>query len=486
MAVLQSTLDAHPVLRIQEEQVNIERAVKQQFSGQFDAVLGSGISQSRFNTPLTTLQQRVTPLDELIRNQAANLTNYNFTASKLFRNGISGNVLVETSRSTDNLVNEFGVNRSRFLIQVTVPLLQGRGRDVVAASETAAQLEAEATLFDLNQIIARLLADGASSYWIYVASIRTLEVLRSSEERGGTYVDNVQSLVDADQIAAVEINQVKANLAGRIASRIAAQQRVVEARQRLALGMGLSFDRMAALPHPIDDLPPVQQDRLPDTSPASIQFHMEQAMQGRADLLAAKKRQDSARVIHVAAADLIRPQVDLTFSSGYSGLKEGRRIDRSLIALLSGVRGVDAVAGITYEFPPRNNFAKGRQAEAAAAVRQADLRYLEAARNITSEASAALQAVHHAIGRLSKARESVEFFQTALEGERDKLRLGFGSLVDLLTVEDRLTSSLTGLEDAQLTYALALTRLRFATGTIVAPGQAVQTVDREIFFNLPF
>ena len=209
-------------------------------------------------------------------------------------------------------------------------------------------------------------------------------------------------------------------------------------------------------------------------------------MEGRADLLAAKKRQDSARVIHVAAADLIRPQVDLTFSSGYSGLKEGRRIDRSLIALLSGVRGVDAVAGITYEFPPRNNFAKGRQAEAAAAVRQADLRYLETARNITSEASAALQAVHHAIGRLSKARESVEFFQTALEGERDKLRLGFGSLVDLLTVEDRLTSSLTGLEDAQLSYALALTRLRFATGTIVTPDQAVQTVDREIFFNLPF
>ena len=186
MAVLQSTLDAHPVLRIQEEQVNIERAVKQQFSGQFDAVLGSGISQSRFNTPLTTLQQRVTPLDELIRNQAANLTNYNFTASKLFRNGISGDFLVETSRTTDNLVNEFGVNRSRFLVQVTVPLLRGRGRDVVAARETAAQLEAEATLFDLNQIIARLLADAASSYWIYVASIRTLGVLRSSEVRGGT------------------------------------------------------------------------------------------------------------------------------------------------------------------------------------------------------------------------------------------------------------------------------------------------------------
>ncbi len=56
MAALQSALDNHPVLRIQEEQVNVERAVKQQFTGQFDTVLGSGITQSRFNTPLVSSQ----------------------------------------------------------------------------------------------------------------------------------------------------------------------------------------------------------------------------------------------------------------------------------------------------------------------------------------------------------------------------------------------------------------------------------------------
>ena len=90
ITVLQSTLDNHPVLHLQEEQVTIERAVTQQATGRFDTVLASGISQSRFNTPLTTSAQSATSLTNPIRNQATNLTSYDFTASKLFRNGMTG------------------------------------------------------------------------------------------------------------------------------------------------------------------------------------------------------------------------------------------------------------------------------------------------------------------------------------------------------------------------------------------------------------
>ena len=365
-------------------------------------------------------------------------------------------------------------------------MLRGRGRDVVTAQESAANLEAEAALFDLNQVIAELLSNSTSRYWVHVAAIRTLEVLENSETRGTTYVENVQALIDADQIAPIEINQVQANLADRTTSRIAAQQRVIESEQGLALAMGLSAGQMAALPEPLDGLPAVRERMTIDTSVPAIESLMERAIERRADILAARKRQDSARTLNVAADNLTRPQLDLTFSSGYSGLKEGRRIDRWVSAIVSGVRGVDAVAGVRYEFPPSNNFAEGRQSEAIAAVRQADLRYRETARNVTSEVSAALQGVHFAVNRVNKARESVEFSQTALEGEREKLRLGLGSLVDLLTVEDRLTNSLLNLVDAELAYALALTRLRFATGTIVAPDQAVQTVDQNVFYELPF
>jgi len=57
--------------------------------------------------------------------------------------------------------------------------------------------------------------------------------------------------------------------------------------------------------------------------------------------------------------------------------------------------------------------------------------------------------------------------------------------VDVLTVEDRLTAAEQTQVSAQVGYALALTQLRYATGSIVEPDRAVQAVDRLVFFTAP-
>jgi outer membrane protein TolC len=93
--------------------------------------------------------------------------------------------------------------------------------------------------------------------------------------------------------------------------------------------------------------------------------------------------------------------------------------------------------------------------------------------------------VRNAALQLQRAREAVSASQAALDGEREKYRLGVGQLVDVLTMEDRLTVAEQSLVSAELGYALALAQLRFATGSIVAPDQTVQSVDRDIFFTVP-
>ena len=52
-------------------------------------------------------------------------------------------------------------------------------------------------------------------------------------------------------------------------------------------------------------------------------------------------------------------------------------------------------------------------------------------------------------------------------------------------MEDRLTVAEQSQVNAELGYALALTQLRFATGSIVAPDQTVQSVNRDVFFTVP-
>ena len=118
-------------------------------------------------------------------------------------------------------------------------------------------------------------------------------------------------------------------------------------------------------------------------------------------------------------------------------------------------------------------------------MRETELRTLEISRATMAAVGAALQGVRNSVLALQKAREAVAAFQAALDGEREKYRLGVGSLVDILTMEDRLTVAQRTHVNAELSHALALVRLRSATGTIVEPDKPVQSVDGSVFLSLP-
>jgi outer membrane protein TolC len=117
---------------------------------------------------------------------------------------------------------------------------------------------------------------------------------------------------------------------------------------------------------------------------------------------------------------------------------------------------------------------------------QAEALSRETARIISAQLMTAVGAVRSAILRAKNARESVEAYEAALNGEREKYKAGIGSIVNVLTVEDKLTGVMSDQVQAQLAYALALTQFRFATGTLIAPNKPVQHVEPATFSTLPF
>jgi len=487
LQALTSTLQLHPLLRVQEEQVNVNRGLRQQANSIFDTTLSSAATHRRIMTPLTRLQQQQAEGSGILTSsQGTNLTSLSLNASKLYRNGISITPFSGIDRTTDNLINFGGLNQTRIGFEVNIPLLRGRGRDVVTARVASANYQLDASLLDLNSAIAELLSNTANSYWNAVAAMKGLDVLRSSEERGNAFVENVRALIDADKVPRNEINQVLANLANRTADRISAEQQVVEARQGLANAMGLPYDQMPSIGDPTDELPDDTKISMLPTDVNALRTYIERSLASRPDLLASRKRVEAARVLTVAARNQLLPQVNLVLSSGYSGLKEGRRPDQFLASTVLGVGGPDAAAGIQYQFPLANNFAQGQLVQAEAGVKQAQLRVDDISRSISAGVAVALNGVQAAKSRLDKARESVDYYQTALNGERDKYRLGIGSLVDVLTIEDRLTNATVGLVQAQLAFARVLIDFRFATGTIVAPESFSQSITNDVFLTLPF
>jgi outer membrane protein len=239
---------------------------------------------------------------------------------------------------------------------------------------------------------------------------------------------------------------------------------------------------------------PVTSDPLPDwtfqsdpsvTEELAQQF-VTRALERRADFLAADLRRRSAEELLPAAANLLRPQLDVNLSSGYSGLIEGTNFAKPLASPFRNIKGMDAIVSLNYSFAPRNNFARGQLAQATASFQQAKLRHFDLSRAIASGVITAMTTLASSVARLRKARESVQAYQTALQGEQEKFRLGLGSLVDVLTLEDRLTGSLSAELQAHADYAIALENLRFATGTIVEPNSRVHQLDRTVFLTPPF
>jgi outer membrane protein TolC len=478
---LESTLLRHPQARIGEQQVLASRGVQRAASGIFDPVYTSGLQQTFTAAPLSTAQQVQDGGGPTAA--ALNVTSFNSAIGTLYRSGIAAGPIVDLDRTRDRVLNAAGINQSRLAYQVTVPLARNRGPAVVAAQETSAAVQVKASQFDLIQTYTDLLTSTAVSYWDLVGAVAFRNVAVSSEERGRLLLQNVVDLIAADHVPRNDMNQVQANLADRIAGRIAAEQQVVAARLQLALAMGLPPEDMASVAEPADELP--EGIGVPANEGEWLRGYIELALSKRADYLAAQKRSEAQRALLAQAKNGLRPIVDLTFSTGYSGLREGVYPPSYLGALFHGVKGPDAMAGVTYQFAPRNNVAAGQLAQTEAAVRQAELRAAETARAIAAAVAVALSGVVNAGLRLEKAHESVTAFQAALDGEREKYRLGFGSLVDILTIEDRLTASLGVQVQARLDVAVELALLRQATGTLVEPNATVPVADRRAFVTLP-
>jgi outer membrane protein len=481
LQALASSLASNPSIQLQGYQVEINCGRYQQQRGRFDDTLSLSASQNRLNSPLTTPDI----LTYGLNNVAANLSSIGLNWSQELRNGISFGPVLNFGRTSDNLLNLQGVNRGQALYQMTVPLLRGRGRPVVAAAETTAGMEVDASRQDMRQVVNTVLGQTASNYWVFVGAEKLLRVAWDSEERGRLFADNVQRLIDADKSPKSDIHNVAANLADRRATRIAAEQNFTQSQQALALSMGLGSRDIVAISEPSDDFPEME-TRFPAVDGGAVQHYLDQAAKSRGDLEAAANRVEQARMLVTAAKNPTRPQLDLTLQSGYSGLREGHGLDALLVSPMVGVRGVDFGVGIIYSRSRQNNAALGQLSQAEAALHQAEVQQKDLSRTVASTIFVALTGLRNAMLQIRSANESVDSFQLALEGEREKLRRGMGSLVEMLTVEDRLTTAMGSAVQAQLQYPLALTAFRVATGTLMGPDQlAGQRVERRAFVNLP-
>jgi outer membrane protein len=485
LQVLQDSLSKNPQLHIQQFTVDEQAGELRTAKGQFDWALNGTANQQRSYTPLTAAAVAAydTPGSGLpnVSSTVANDSTVNAQASKQFRSGVTITPSVSVSRTTDNINYPGGINQAQTNFQVVLPLLRNRGRKAIDAQEVSADKLLKASRMDLSQMVSDTLATAAIRYWTFVAADATVALYKDAEDRANSVLGNSQELVNADRLPANDLNQARANLASRVASRVGAEQNLLLAKQQLVLVMGLGAEQILALPAPAQDIPA----SVSNFDPMLMADYLKLANTARADVLAAQLRVDSNLVLQGAAQNQVKPQLDVSGTVGYTGLREGTNGFDYPASLFSAPKGADFTIGIVYNQSPANNAAKGRVQSAVALTRQSEVTLSETARNAATSVVVAFEGVRNTLLQLQKAQESVRDYQAALDGEREKFRLHRNSLVDVLTVEDRLTDGVVNEVNARLAYATALVQLRQATGTIVNAGQDVLQVDPHIFSELP-
>ena len=482
---LRETLAHEPNIQIQQKQVRFARGVAQAAGGQFDVTLDTAFSRGVIHTPRSELERLDIAGKTNITDTVADVTNQRLGLSKQFRSGPSVTTGVELTRYENNLDQEPPLNRAYANIVFTIPLLRGFGAEATGAQERAAKIGHEAAALELQHTVASRLLATATAYWNVLAAERQLAIRLGTEARALELVERVRQLIAGKEVPAAELKQVQADYAEKSSARIAAEQQVEQARHALGLAMGAPAAELNVGTSASDEFPPPPSDSpLPRFEGQPM---IERSLNRRADYQASLKTQQAARILETGARKNLKPQLDLNLEAGYTGLDEGghfRKFYSSIDPRNTG--GLNALGTVRFSFPFENNAARGLYAQRQALHEETAIRSGDLARNIASGIMLAFSDLDRTAQEHVKAAQAAALYREAVESEREKLRIGTSTIIDVIILGDRLSNALLSEIDSLARYASTIVRLRFETGLLISssPGKEV-TLSVDDFSTVP-
>lgn len=460
-------LSHDPNLRLEEARLRSAQGVLLSSRGAFDSVVSSSLTETETDSPLS----------ETASERSAVLGN-SLGVEKRFRTGLSIEPELELLRTDETGAGAFNVGTFSFTVRQ--PLLRGRGRTATAAAERSAERQVAASELDVRQVTAERMLTVASRYWEARAAVLNLAILRETEDRSRELLETTRKLIEADVTPAAEVVQVEANLAAKEAARIGGERTLFAARQSLGREIGLDRPAIAALPLPSDPFPALA----PSAAELSeIDRFVAAALERRADLQAARERRSASEILRRAADIGLRPQLDLVLTPSYTGFVEGTDPASFFSPLYRNVPGASAELSLSLSWPTRNSEARGELMQIEASREQSTLVQQLVEQSIEADVPIALDAVSRHAEQLARATEAVRLFERAVVNEEKKLRAGTSTLLDVISQRDRLTAARQSEVSAQLSLALAILDLRFATGTILS--EPAESVDPALFTTVP-
>lgn len=466
---LEMTFKLNPQLLIAKKQVAAGYGSFRSAAGQFSYNAGVFITNSRtrkFHPELST--------------NHSNSSAYGVSIYKSFTSGTSLDFTLSTNRTSDDF-STAATNNSSVYLSMTMPFLRGTG---ASASENLRITEESIERNELNYLhaISQSVLNTSIAYWSYVISFKSLGVLRNTEQNAEKLVKETRTLVLAEERPEADLQQPLANLAFKKAQRARAEQDMVERRHSLGLAIGLKVDQMASLPPPVTDFPAAQDGTVLHDM-RLLDNLIKIALKTRQDYLGLINDEGVSRIRVAASNNRAKPQMNLSFNVGYTGLNSGNQLDNYFTPLGQNMRGPNIMTRLEFGLPSPG--AEGDKARSQAGLEQAVIRKGDYERLIRSNVTVAVEALKRSVEELKSSREAVELYESSLYNINQKLQHGMATLIDQIFIEDQLTTVMLNEIQSKARYAIALIQLRYETGTLIDVENHRYVLGLSELFSIP-
>lgn len=373
----------------------------------------------------------------------------------------------------------------QFRIAFEVPLLRGQGYENIGAGEIAASLEYRASILNWKHEIARVIALVARAYWNYIYSIKRFETYEKAFFQTRDFLEGLEKLIKAGEIAATDAHQVRTDLETRRSNMERSKQEIFDAKQNMMVIMNLdpeTFSNYEILK--IKYFYPTIPETLEITQLVEEQW-IDSALSHRGDFLSLQFSEDAAIALVNQAMNALEPELNLNLDVYTYGLEKGRGFPPYYRSLEKHAKGINAKGSITFVSPICHTFEKGILLQRTAELRRIQFQTLDLKNTIKSQVLSHASAIRHFSKQVAALTIASKEADLAVIDEFKKFILGQSTVFDIIQLKDRSVNADLGLIETQYNYITSLIELNFFMGNIIPPFDEICHIAEEKIIALP-
>jgi outer membrane protein len=366
-------------------------------------------------------------------------------------------------------------------INVTQPLLQGRGNLQLRAPLMIARTQLKIVSEQSETQIANTIANAAAQYWEAIRARDNIRVSELSLDLAQKSYERDKKALDLGALSKLDILPSQAQVAQRKLDLINAQygyKQSLDGLRRL-IGADLKRDTVnieIALEDDPAALPPGFQ-------PLTLDQATAKALHDRPELSAANRRIAIDDVNAKVARNSLLPRLDLSLSAGGSGLGGNQLpvvlpLGQGTTNFVAGGLG-DSLSqlfafnspyygfGLTLGIPIKSSAAKASLSDAL--VNRVRDRYnaRQMEQQVILDVKNAASQLELAQASVDVAKTSQDFARQNVDAEQEKYQLGTVTAFELLTAQSQLATSESSVVNAYVNYQKAIVAYRRAVWTIL-------------------